>query len=198
MVQLSYLHMTIGKNIALTIWTFISTVISLLFHTLSRFVITFLPRSKLLLIPRLQSSSASDFRAQEEENLPLLPFFPLLFVMKWWDQMPWPWVFFFLMLSVKPVFSLSSFTLIKRLFSSSSLSAIRVVSSAYMRLWVFLPAILIPACNSSSPAFSMMYSAHKLNKQGNNMQTCHTPLLIFNQSVFLCKVLTVVGFSRDK
>ena len=95
MVQLSYLHMTTGKNIALTIWTFINTVISLLFHTLSRFVITFLPRSKLLLISRLQSSSASDFRAQEEENLPLLPFFPLLFVMKWWDQMPWPWVFFF-------------------------------------------------------------------------------------------------------
>ena len=81
---------------------------------------------------------------------------------------------------------------------SSSLSAIKVVSSAYLRLLIFLLAILIPACASSRPVFLMMYSAHKLNKQGNNMQTCHTPLLIFNQSVFLCKVLTVVGFSRDK
>ena len=58
MVHLSYLYMTIGKNIALTIWTFVSTVMSLLFNTLSRFVITSLPRSKLLLISRLQSSSA--------------------------------------------------------------------------------------------------------------------------------------------
>ena len=63
-----------------------------------------------------------------------------------------------------------SFACIKRLFSSSSLSAIRVVSSAYLRLWIFLPAILIPACVSSSPAFLMMYSAYKLNKQGDNIQ----------------------------
>ena len=52
----------------------------------------------------------------------------------------------------------SLFTLIKRLFSSSSLSAIRVVSSAYVRLLIFLPAILIPACASSRPAFHMMNS----------------------------------------
>ena len=52
------------------------------------------------------------------------------------------------MLSFKPTFSLSSFTLIKRLLSSFSLSAIRVVSSAYLRLLIFLPAILIPACVS--------------------------------------------------
>ena len=50
------------------------------------------------------------------------------------------------MLSFKPTFSLSTFTFIKWLFSSSSLSAIRMVSSAYLRLLVFLPAILIPAC----------------------------------------------------
>ena len=55
------------------------------------------------------------------------------------------------MLSFKPTFSLSTFTFIKRLLSSSSLSAIRVVSSAYLRLLIFLPAILIPACASSSP-----------------------------------------------
>ena len=59
----------------------------------------------------------------------------------------------FWMLSFKPAFSLSSFTFIKRLFSSSLLSAIRVVSSAYLRLLIFLPAILIPARASFSSAF---------------------------------------------
>ena len=54
-------------------------------------------------------------------------------------------IFVFWMLSFKPTFSLSSFTSIKRLFSSSSLSAFRVVSSAYLRLLIFLLAILIPA-----------------------------------------------------
>ena len=57
----------------------------------------------------------------------------------------------------KPTFSLFSFTFIKRLFSSL-LSAIRMVSSAYLRLLIFLLAIMIPACASSSPAFHMMYS----------------------------------------
>ena len=57
------------------------------------------------------------------------------------------------MLSFKPAFSLSSFTFTKRLSSSSSLSAIRVVSSAYLRLLIFLPAVLIPACTSSNLTF---------------------------------------------
>ena len=74
------------------------------------------------------------------------------------------------MLSFKPTFSLSSFTFIKRLFSSSSLLAIRVVSSAYLRLLIFYPEILILACASSSLAFHMMYFAYKLNKQGDNLQ----------------------------
>ena len=62
------------------------------------------------------------------------------------------------MLSFKSAFSLSSFTFIKRLFSSSSLSAIRVVSSAYLRLLIFLPEILIPGYESSCLAFHMIYS----------------------------------------
>ena len=70
----------------------------------------------------------------------------------------------------KPAYSLSSFTLIKRLFSSSLLSVIRVVPSAYLRLLIFLLAVLIPACDLFSPAFCMMYSAYKLNKQGDNIQ----------------------------
>ena len=57
-VQLSHPHMTTGKTIALTRWTFVDKVISLLFNMLSRLVITFLPRSKHLLISWLQSPSA--------------------------------------------------------------------------------------------------------------------------------------------
>ena len=96
-------------------------------------------------------------------------------------------IFVFWMLSFKPTFSLSSFTFIKRLFSSCSLSAIRVVSSACLRLLRFLLAILIPACTSSSLAFRMMYFAYKLKKQGNNIQ----PFPIWNQSVVSCPVLIV-------
>ena len=56
--------------------------------------------------------------------------------------------------NVEPAFSLCSFTLIKRLFSSFLLSAIRVVSSAFLRLLIFLPAILIPACASQAWHFA--------------------------------------------
>ena len=93
----------------------------------------------------------------------------------------------FWMLSFKPTFSLSSFTFINRLFSFSSLSAVRVVSSAYLRLFIFLPEILIPACASSSPTFLMMYSTYKLNKQGDNIQPWHTPFPIWNHSVVSCE-----------
>ena len=99
----------------------------------------------------------------------------------------------FWMLSFKPTFSFSSFTFIKRLFSFS-LSAIRVVSSAYLRLLIFLPVILIPICASSSPAFHMMYSAYKLNKQGDNIQPWGTPFPIWNQSVVPCPVPTVASW----
>ena len=97
-------------------------------------------------------------------------------------------------LGFKIAFSLSSFTFIKRLFSSSSLSAIRVVSSVYLRLLIFLLAILIPACASSSLAFCVMYSAYKLNKQGDNIQPRHTPFPIWNQSVVPCPVLTIASW----
>ena len=105
-------------------------------------------------------------------------------------------IFVFWMLSFKPIFSLSSFTFVKVLFSSSSLSAlyIRVISSAYLRLRIFLPAILIPACASSSPAFQMMYSAYKLNKQGDNIQPSRTPFPIWTQSVVPCPVLTIASW----
>ena len=100
----------------------------------------------------------------------------------------------FWILSFKPVFSLSSFTLIRRFFSFSFLSAIRVVSSAYLRLLIFLPAILISASDLSRAAFLMIYSAYKLNKQGDNIQPCLTPFPILNQSVVPCKGLTVASW----
>ena len=79
-----------------------------------------------------------------------------------------PWsdgmILVFWMFSFKPAFSLSSFIFIKRLFSSSSLYSIRVVSSAYLRLLIFLLAILIPASASYNPAFCIMHSAYKVNK----------------------------------
>ena len=80
-----------------------------------------------------------------------------------------------------------------RFFSSSSISAIRVLSSAFFKLFIFLPAILIPVFASSSLAFRMIYSAHKLNKQSNGIQPRHTPFPILNQSIFPCPVLTVVS-----
>ena len=78
---------------------------------------------------------------------------------------------FFLMLNFKPAFSLSSSSLIKWLMRSSLLSPTRVVLSSYLRLFIFPPAILIPACDSSSLAFHMIYSAYKFNKS-NNIQPC--------------------------
>ena len=64
-VQLSHPYMTTGKTIALTRWTFVDKVMSLLFNTLSRLVITFLPRSMRLLISWLQSPSAVILEPQE-------------------------------------------------------------------------------------------------------------------------------------
>ena len=103
-------------------------------------------------------------------------------------------IFVFWMLSFKPTCSLSSFTFIKRLFNSFSLYAIRVVSSAYLRLLIFLLATFIPSCASSSAAFLMMYSAHNLNKQGDNIQPLPTPFPTWNQSVVPCPVLTVASW----
>ena len=140
MVQLSHLYMTTGKTIVSTIRTFVGKVMFLLFNTLSGFVIAFLPRSNHLLVSWLQSPSTEPRKRKSV----LLPF-PLLFAMKWWD--PHAMILVFLILSFKLAFSLSSFTPIKTLFNSFSLSAIRVVSSAYLRLLILLLAILIPACN---------------------------------------------------
>ena len=142
----------------------------------------------------------SYFGAQQKKIWDSFPFSPLICheVMG-----PVAMILVFSVLNVKPAFSLSSFTPIKRLFSSSSLSSIRVVSSAYLRLLIFLQAILIPACELPSPAFQMMYSAYELNKQGDNILPWCTPFPIWNQSVVPCPVLLLfpdlhTGFSRGR
>ena len=88
MVQISHSYMTAGKSMALTIWIFVSKVISLLFNMLSRLVIAFLPRSKRLLISWLQSPSAVTW-GPKKISVSLFPLFPHLLAMKWWNQIPW-------------------------------------------------------------------------------------------------------------
>ena len=178
MVQLLHPNMTTGKAIALTRWTSVGGVMPLLFHTLSRFVIAFLPRSKSLLLWWLQSPSAVIL---EPEKIVCHSFYFFPIYLQWSDGTGC-YDLSFLNGDFKPGFSLSSFTLIKRLFSYSSLSAMRVVSSAYLKLLIFLPAVLIPAWDSSSPAIHVMYSAYRLNKQGDNIQLWHTPFTSWNQS----------------
>ena len=102
-------------------------------------------------------SVCSDFGTQENKVCHCFHFFPSICHKVMGQDAT---VLVFWMLSFKPTFSLSSFTFIKRLFRSSLLSAVRVVSSAYLMLLIFLPAIFILACDSSSPAFHMMCSAY--------------------------------------
>ena len=172
-VHLSHPYMTTGKTIAF------------------RFVIAFLPRSKGLLILWLQSPSAVILEPKKMKPVTVSIVSPFIcHEVVGLDAM----TFVFWILSFKPGFSLSSFTFIKRFFSSPSLSAIKVVSSEYLRLLMFLPAISIPTCPSSSLPFCMMYSAYKLNKQGDNIPPWCTPFPIWSQSVFPRLVLTVASW----
>ena len=194
MVQLSHLYMTTGKTVALTRWTFVGKVMSLLFNMLSRLVIAFLPSSKRLLISWLQSPPAVNLEPKKIKSVTVFIVSPsICHEMMGPDAM----IFVFWMLSFKPGFSLTSFTFMKRFFSFSLFSVIRVVSSVYLRLLIFLPATLIPTCASSSPAFHVMYSAYKLNKQGDNIQPWHTPFPIWNQSVVPCPVLLLLDLHTD-
>ena len=191
MVQLSHRYTTTGKTTALTRWTLVGKVMPLLLNTVSWLAITFLPRSKRLVVSWLQSPSAVILEPRKIKSATLSTPSPSICheVME-----PDAMILVFWLLSFKPTFSLSSFTFIKWLFSSSSLSVKRVVSSAYLRLLIFLPAILIPACTSCSPAFHMIYSAYKLNKHSDNIQPWHTPFTIWNQSIVPCPVLTVASW----
>ena len=150
-------------------------------------VITFLPKSKSLLISWLQSPSAVILEPPKIKSATVSTVSPSICheVMG-----PDAMILAFWMLSFKPAFSLY-FPFIKRLFSCSSLSAIRVVSSAYLRLLIFLLAILITACASSSPAF-LIAKAKLLNF------LCFTSLYIRWESWIKKKKNFKVIFSSSK
>ena len=114
------------KHIVLTIQAFLGKVMSLLLNRLSGFVIVFLPSNKHLLISWLQSLSIVILEAKKITSVTAYNFSPSIFhEMMGPDDM----ILVFGMLSLKQVLSLFSFTLIKRVFCSSSLSAIRVVTT---------------------------------------------------------------------
>ena len=139
MVQLSHPHMTTGNE-----------VMFLLFNMLSSLDRAFLPRSKCLLIPWWQSPSAMILEPKEIKSVTVSIVFPsICHEVMGLDAM----IFVFWMLNFKPTFSLSSFTFLKRFFTFSSLYAIKVGSSAYLRLLFFL-AFLIPASASSTWHFT--------------------------------------------
>ena len=135
-VQLSHPYMTTGKIIALTRRTFIGKVMSLLFNMLSSLVITFLTRRKHLLILWLKSPYVVILEPPKIKSVSF-HCFPICHEEMGQDAM----IFIFWTLSFETTFSLSSFNFIKRLFSSSLLSARSVVSSGYLRLLIFLHAI---------------------------------------------------------
>ena len=155
-VQFSHPYMTTGKTIALTRRTFVGKVMSLLFNMLSRLIVAFLPRSKRLLISCLQSPSSVILEPKKIKSVTVSIVTPSVCheVMR-----PVAMILVFCGLGFKPTFRLSASTFIKRLFSSL-FSAIRVVSSVYQRLLMFLPAVLIPACDSSNLCFIQPSISH--------------------------------------
>ena len=136
MVQLAHPYMTTGITIPLTTWTFVSKLMSLLFNILSRLLIAFLPRTKCLLILWLQSPSAVTLESKKIKSVTVSTFFPSICH----EMMgPHAMILVFWKLSFKPASSLSSFTLIKRLLSSSSLVAIQFSSvQSLSRVWLFV------------------------------------------------------------
>ena len=142
--------MTTGKTIALTSWTFVSKIMSLLFNMLSRFVIVFLPRSKCLLISWLQSPSAGILEPKKIKSVTV----SIVSSSVCHDVIgPDAMILVFWMLNFKPTFSLSSFTFIKRLFSSSLLSAIGWCHLHIWGYWHFSCQSCIPAENFSKLVF---------------------------------------------
>ena len=134
----------------------------------------------------------SDFGAQKNKVSHCFHCFPIY--LSWSDGTGWHDLSFLNVEFLNQLFhSHLSFTFIKRLFLLHFF-VVRVVSSGYLRLLIFLPAILIPACASSIPAFHMLYSAYKSNKQGDNIRPWWAPFPIWNQSVVPCLVLTVASW----
>ena len=187
-VQLSHPYMTIGKTIALTVQTFVNKVMSLLFNTVSGFVTAILPRNKHLLILQLQLPSALILKLYKKMKSDTVSTFSPSICYKVIG--PDAMIFVFWMLSFRPVFSLSSCTFIKRLFRSSSLSAIKVVLYAYLKLLIFPPATLIPIHPAQHFAWCTLHISYIKRV---TIQPWHTPFPILNQPVVPYLVLTIAS-----
>ena len=138
--------MTNGKTRALTIRTFVSKVMSLLLNSLSRLVIAFLPRNKLFSFHGC-SHCLQWFWSPRKWSLSLFPLFPHLFAMKWWDWMPWSYIFECWVVSQlfhSPLSLSSRGSLVPLCFLWKG-----GVICIYFSLLIFHPAIMIPACASS-------------------------------------------------
>ena len=160
MVQRSHPHMTTGKTIVLTTWTFVGKVISLLFNMLFSLVIAFLPSRKHLLISWLQSPYAVILEPPKIKSLTASIVSPFICheVMG-----PDAMILVFWMLNIKPAFSLSSFTFIKRLFCSSFLSGLERKESWAPKNWCFWTVLLKKTLES--PLDSM--KTKPVNPKGN-------------------------------
>ena len=188
MVQLSHLYMTTGKTIAF-IWIFVSKVMSLLFNTVSKFVIAFLPRSKRLLISWLQSMFTVILEPKKRKSVTVSTFSPsVCYEVMGPDAM----ILVFWMLSFKPALSVSSFTFIKRFFSS-----VLPLGLSHLHMWGYWYF----SCQSwfqllSHPAqhFTWCTLHRSLKKQGDNSLPWHTPFPILDQSIIPCPVLTVASW----
>ena len=183
------------KNIVLAIWTWVRKVTSLLFNTLSRLVMhSFLSQEQVFLKFIAAVTVCSDFGALPPNKIcHCFYFFPLY--LSWSGGIGcYDHIFF------NVEFRARFFT---HLFHShqeshsSSLFAIKTVSSVYLRLLVFLPAILIPACDLSSLAFHMIYSVCKLNMQGENIQPWCIVFPSWNQSIVHSQLMSMLLFDID-
>ena len=197
MVQLSHQHMITGKTIALTIWTLTSKVISLLFNMLSRLVIAFLPRSKHLLISRLHSQFAVILEPKKIKSLTASTSSPFVS-----HAMMAPnamilvfWVLVSSQLFQSPL-SLSRGFLVPLHYLPLEWNDLDIWGRWYFSQQSWFQLVIHPAQHF------MMYSAYKLNKQGDNIQPCHNSFPDFelfscSMSVSNCCFLTYIQVSQE-
>ena len=156
-------------------WTFISKVMSLLFNMLSQVGHNFLTKEQASFNFMAAVTIYRDFGAHVKKVFHCFHSCLIIFheVMRQ-DAT----IFVFWMLSFKSAFPLSTFNFIKRFFSFSSFSALRVVSSSYLRFLIFLAEILIPACASYRP---VLHYVLRIYPQSLTSESFHKPLVLIPQ-----------------
>ena len=133
----------------------------------------------------------------------MFPLLPPSIYYEVWDQMPWSWFFQYWVSKKKKILSIKlAFSLSSSLSSRDSWVSLHLLPSEWYHLYIWgcwyfsqepwFQLVLCPL------AFHVMYSAWKLNKQGDDIQPCCTPFLILNQSIVSCKVLTVASWPTSR